>query len=96
MVITWDEKKNFSNKKKHKLSFEAAQYVFDDPLHLTRLERFENDEYRWQTIGSVDGIALVLVAHTVSDNDEQIRIISARRATKKERRIYEQHSWIHT
>ncbi|MBI4756605.1 MAG: BrnT family toxin [Betaproteobacteria bacterium] len=75
------------------MSFEAAQLVFDDPLHLTRQDRIENGEQRWQTMGLVGGVVLLLVAHTVYEDttgEGHIRIISARRATKLERTIHEQ------
>jgi uncharacterized DUF497 family protein len=67
--------------------------VFDDPLHITRLERIEDGEQRWQTIGMAGGVLLLLVAHTWEENvthETEIRIISARRAAKLERRIYEE------
>ena len=70
-----------------------AQLVFDDPLHVSRQDRVEQGEPRWQTIGMVGGVVLLLVAHTwyEGDNDEEhIRIISARLATKLERKVYEQ------
>ena len=70
-----------------------AQLVFDDPLHVSRQDRVEQGEPRWQTIGMVGGVVLLLVAHTwyEGDNDEEhIRIISARWATKLERKVYEQ------
>ena len=51
MRFAWDENKNRSNQRKHGVSFETAKLVFDDPLHLTRLERIENGEERWQTLG---------------------------------------------
>ena len=94
MRITWKPAKNSANQKKHELSFEAAQFVFDDPLQLTRQDRIVDGEVRWQTIGSVDGVALLLVAHTVVDDETgetHIHIISARRATKLERKRYEQN-----
>jgi len=92
MKFAWDENKNQINQSKHKVSFETAQHVFDDPLHVSRQERDENGEQRWQTIGMVHGVVVLLVAHTVTENDgeETIRIISARKADKTERRIYEQ------
>ena len=91
MKITWDENKNKVNKTKHRIDFETAQFVFDDPLLFSRQDRFVNGEERWQTIGLVDGEALLLVAHTWTDyeNEEYIRIISARLADKTERRRYE-------
>jgi uncharacterized DUF497 family protein len=91
-VIVWDERKNAANRKKHGISFETAQLVFEDPLHRTIQERVEEGEVRYQTLGQIGGIALVLnVAHTWSDDEgeEIIRIISARRATKAERKNYE-------
>ena len=92
MRVIWDESKNQINQTKHRLGFETAQHVFDDPLHISRQERVEGGEQRWQTIGLVHGVVLLLVAHTVTEVDghETIRIISARKADKTERRIYEQ------
>ncbi len=92
MRVIWDESKNQINQTKHRLGFETAQHVFDDPLHISRQERIEGGEQRWQTIGLVHGVVLLLVAHTVTEVDghETIRIISARKADKTERRIYEQ------
>lgn len=94
MKITWDSNKDRINQQKHRISFETAQHVFDDPLHISRQDRFENGELRWQTVGLVGGVVLLLVAHTMTDegSDEVIRIISARRADRNERRIYEQGS----
>ncbi|MFT5533589.1 MAG: uncharacterized DUF497 family protein [Burkholderiaceae bacterium] len=92
-MFSWDETKNATNQNKHGVSFETAQHVFDDSLHLTRQDRVEHGEQRWQTIGLVGGVILLLVAHTWHDTDdgtEHIRLISARRATKLERKIYEQ------
>jgi uncharacterized DUF497 family protein len=91
MHFSWDETKNIANKNKHKISFETAKYVFFDHLHISRQDRVENGEERWQTIGMVNGVLLLLVAHTVSSEDtgEHIRIISARPVTKYERAIYE-------
>ena len=90
MRIEWDEKKNRANKDKHGLSFELAQEVFDDPLALSRLDRVEDREERWQTLGMVEGVVL-LVAHTVSEESDEsvIRIISARKATRREQKRYE-------
>ncbi len=82
--FTWDEDKNFSNQRKHGLSFEVAARVFLDPLHLSVQDRIEGGEQRWQTVGQIDGFAVVLVAHTFTKpgpTDEPIevtQIISAR------------------
>ena len=72
--------------------------VFADPFALTEQVGVENGEQRWQTLGIVEGYLLVLVAHTARDDDEDgqpievIRIISARRADRKERQRYEQET----
>ena len=95
MRFTWDETKSRSNQKKHDgITFEEAAHVFRDPFRLTRQDRIEDGEERWQTIGVVHGVTVLLVAHTITEDDdgepiEQIRIISARRATPKERKHYE-------
>jgi uncharacterized protein len=88
----WDEAKNRSNQRKHGISFKQAAQVFQDPFHVLIQDRFESGEERWQTFGVVDGVLLLIVAHTMDDSDEfeeVIRIISARKATKRERRRYE-------
>ena len=92
-MFSWDEMKNLINQRKHGISFEIAKLIFDDPLHISRQDRDENGELRWQTIGIAGGMVLLLVAHTLNQEKsgrEYIRIISARRATKLERKIYEQ------
>ncbi|WP_375610741.1 MULTISPECIES: BrnT family toxin [unclassified Bartonella] len=91
----WDEAKAKSNLRKHRVSFEIAARVFTDPFAMVKQDRIENGEYRWQTLGLVDGFLLLLVAHTVHDDKdgiEVIRIISARRANLKERKHYEEES----
>ncbi|MEO5561079.1 MAG: BrnT family toxin [Dokdonella sp.] len=91
-MISWDDAKNASNQRKHGVSFEVAALVFDDPAHVSRQDRIEAGESRWQTIGRVGDTVLLLVAHTWHDakDGEHIRIISARCATQFERKIYEQ------
>ena len=92
MRFAWDEKKNHRNLAKHRVSFETAKLVFDDPRAISRLDRVEDGEERWQTLGLAGGIVVLLVAHTYRDDggEEVIRIISARKATPHERKIYEQ------
>lgn len=90
LKFEWDESKAASNRAKHCISFEEAATVFGDPLATT----FDDPEHsmteqRFITIGeSRDGDILV-VAHTSREN--RIRIISAREATRRERRFYERH-----
>jgi uncharacterized protein len=88
--FAWDERKNRINQRKHKVSFETAILVFDDPYHLIRQDREVEGEPRWQTIGMVNGVHVLLVAHTVSEDEEVIRILSARKATRRERSMYAQ------
>lgn len=86
----WDEDKARLNKQKHGITFETAMAVFEDPYAYVEQDRFENGEYRWRTIGTVSGERIVLVAHVnyFEQRTEVIRIISARGATKQERKIY--------
>lgn len=92
--FTWDTAKAESNRRKHGVDFEDALAVFGDPLHLSRLDRIEGGEQRWQTIGRAHGVTVLLVGHTITEEDpesvEVIRIISARKATRSERKRYEE------
>ncbi len=94
----WDEAKNLSNQRKHGVSFEEAIRVFLDPLFVSVKDRIENGEQRWRTYGEVEGSLLLMVAHTVREEDEHgrtvevMRIISARHATRKERQRYEEEN----
>ena len=88
----WDEQKADINLRKHGIRFVDAARVFDDPLAVTAQDRIESGEQRWQTVGMADGYWLILVSHTVRFEDEGIevvRIISARRVDRAERRRYE-------
>jgi uncharacterized DUF497 family protein len=93
MRFVWDEKKNRRNRTKHKISFETAALVFEDPNALSIQDRFVAGEERWQTLGRADGMVILLVAHTFYEEDEEevVRIVSARKATPRERRIYVQN-----
>jgi len=90
MRFVWDEDKNRRNLIKHKISFERATLVFDDPRALTVPDPYDMEE-RWRTMGLVNGVVIVLVVHTVmeEDDDETIRIISARKAKRSEIGAYE-------
>jgi uncharacterized DUF497 family protein len=92
MRFEWDPAKARANHRKHGVAFEIALHVFEDPYALIEQDRIEGGERRWQTLGLVGGILLLLVAHTVHFEEEErevIRIISARRADGKERKRYE-------
>jgi uncharacterized DUF497 family protein len=88
----WDDKKNASNLSKHGVRFETAARIFIDPWFVMEEDRVVEGEMRWRTIGEVDGEMLLLVIHLLRDDEddqETIRIISAREAAPKERRRYE-------
>lgn len=92
----WDDQNAADHFQKHGVSFKTAALIFFDPFALTEQDRIENGQYRWQTIGVVDGYTLLLVAHTVGEDEdgtEIIRIISARGADPKERKRYENQSF---
>ncbi len=89
----WDPVKARSNERKHGISFETATFVFDDPYSLLELERIEGGEYRWQTLGMAGDAPVLFVVHTIRDEDvEIVRIISARRADRNERKRYERQA----
>lgn len=93
MRWTWDPDKNEINKRKHRISFDTAEKVFNDPL-LVMFEDSDSYEERWQTFGSVDSM-IVVVIHTWPQYDAEAedmvgRIISARKATRIERIAYEE------
>jgi uncharacterized protein len=92
MRFEWDEAKNRRNLAKHGLSFETAGLVFEDPHALSFQDRVVEDEERWRTFGAIYG-RIVVVAHTwyEKEGENVIRLISARRATAYEERIYEAH-----
>jgi uncharacterized protein len=90
-IITWDERKNAINQKKHKLAFELAQYVFNDARHLVENNGIVDGEQRWLAVGRVGVATIIVVAHTYEDDhgQEYIRIISARKAESSEVKRYE-------
>ena len=90
----WDPTKAANDLRKHGVSFQTAARGFTDPYALVELDRIENGEERWQTIGVVEGVLMLMVAHTVREQDdtEVIRIFSARRANRRERRRYEEEN----
>ena len=84
----WDENKNKSNRKKHSVWFEEAQQVFDDPKAILYFDKeHSSDEDRYILLG-LSSTRLLVVIH-VQINNKTIRLISARKATKKEKVTYE-------
>lgn len=88
MDITWDPLKADINFKKHGISFEEAATVIQSAMTVT-IEDASTDEQRFVTIGMSIKLRVIMVVHTYRD-DEEIRIISARKATKKEQAVYEE------
>jgi uncharacterized DUF497 family protein len=88
LVFEWDKKKAKTNIAKHDVSFNEASTVFRDTLSLTIKDPLHSDEEdRYIIIGESIKLRLLVVVHTV--RNDRIRIINARRASKKERRYYE-------
>jgi len=90
MLFEWDENKSISNRQKHRISFETAQFVFYDSNRIESYDgRDQLNEDRWTTVGLVENNTLYVV-YTVRGEDDIIRIISARKANAKEERAYRQ------
>ena len=87
MRFEWDESKNVANRRKHGVDFLIAQEAFLDPLATYKQDRYVGFEERWSVVGIAIG-RLTYVAFAVKEigDEEVIRIISARRATRAERR----------
>lgn len=85
----WNPEKAGSNLQKHQVDFDEASTIFDDPQFITFLdEEHSADEERYITIGLSTQNRLLMVAHT--ERNENIRIISARKATKYEEKFYQE------
>jgi uncharacterized protein len=87
MEWIWSEEKADTNYRDHGVRFETATLVFEDSHCLSAPDPHEDDD-RWRTIG-MTGLSTLFVVHTVLEDDGTARIISARRATRSERRLYE-------
>ncbi len=89
MIFEWDDTKNKTNRLKHGIRFEEAETVFfdeqaiefDDPDHSI-------DEERFLLLGFSQTLKILVVCHCYRDEESIIRIISARKATKKEQKVY--------
>jgi uncharacterized DUF497 family protein len=87
----WDEKKFQQNLIKHKVSFEEAKTVFsDENARLVDDPDHSEDEDRFILIGLSFALKVLTVVHCYHDNDNNIRIISARKSTKNEERQYKE------
>lgn len=88
MEWVWDSDKARRNWEKHRVSFKAASLVFDDPLLISEPDPHPDGD-RWRVIGRVN-MSTLFVVHTAVEEDGRGRIISARKATPKERRRYDE------
>jgi uncharacterized DUF497 family protein len=86
---SWDDRKDKTNQKKHGISFDEAQTVFFDD---NAIDFYDPDhsanENRFIMLGLSYRLRVLVVCHCLRDNDSEIRIISARKATKKEQKVY--------
>jgi hypothetical protein len=92
MKFEWDIKKEKSNINKHGISFEQASYVFGDPFSLSMYDPdHSEDEDRYVLIGKSRNEVILTVVHTFRNQDgiEMVRVISARKVTQKEKKIYQ-------
>lgn len=90
MKFEWDESKNQKNTEKHKVNFEEAKTIFDDPDAI-ELEASRNGEYRIIRIGKTATKFILLVVYTL--RGLVVRLISARQANKDERNLYIEHKF---
>ena len=89
MRFAWDETKAEENRRKHRVTFEEAATVFaDENARLKNDPEHSGEEDRFVLLGFSARLRLLLVCHTYRENDEVIRIISARKATPSERKQY--------
>ena len=89
MHFVWDQNKNLANLRKHKISFEEARTVFfDENARLIPDPDHSISEERFIILGITNKLRLLLVVHTYKEDDNIIRIISARKATKTETEYY--------
>jgi uncharacterized protein len=89
LLFEWDPNKAVSNEKKHRVTFEEASSVFEDSLSVTVLDpKHSDEEDRFVMVGMSGNHRVIVVCFT--DRDDRIRIISAREASKRERRNYEE------
>ncbi len=87
--FSWDDRKNIANQKKHRISFEEAQTVFFDEHAIEYYDPDHSEsEDRFLLLGHSYRIRILVLSYTLRKNGKEIRIISARKATKKEQRAY--------
>jgi uncharacterized DUF497 family protein len=92
MSFEWDPEKDRINRAKHGVAFEDAMLVWEDPLMVLSRDLYATGEPRWIAVGRIGVTTILFVAHVYrGDEDEQrVRIISARKASRHERRKYDE------
>ncbi|WCK03502.1 BrnT family toxin [Agrobacterium tumefaciens] len=91
LYFEWNAHKASANLAKHGVSFETAREVFDDPFAVDIEDRSANyDEVRRRIVGLGNGLVLTII---YTERSETIRIISARKATRAERKEYDDNGW---
>ncbi len=88
MIFEWDPAKDAANIAKHGVGFAAASRIFEGPVLTAEDRRSDYGERRWNSIGRVAGVVILVVTHT--DRAGRVRIISARPAKRAERERYEE------
>ena len=88
MKFEWDAKKNKSNITKHRISFEEAKTVFSDSSAVLYSDPDSNDEDRFLLIGFSVSLRILVICHCYREDEDTARIISARKATKREEQNY--------
>jgi len=88
----WDPRKAAANERKHGVTFEEARTVFFDEQGLLAADDDEEEEDRFVLLGLSGALRMLLVCHCYREDDGVIRIISARKANRQERRQYEERN----
>ena len=87
--FSWDDRKNSANKKNHRVSFEEAQSVFFDEHAIEYYDPDHSEtEDRFLMLGLSYQVRVLVVNYTLREDETEIRVISARKATKKEQKAY--------
>ena len=92
-IFVWDDEKQKINIKKHGITFEEAATVFDDANALVRDDPDHSQEERFVIVGFSESVRLLIVCHCYRSDDSVIRIISARKANRRERKEYGGHNY---
>lgn len=93
LIFEWDVRKDAANQRKHGVSFDEAKSVFtDDYARLIADPDHSDDEDRFILLGTSINARLLLVCHCIRDG-ESVRIISARRANRREAKVYQEYRY---